>query len=208
MKIRGIIHTSSWVNHNEHKGNAKSTEKRVLCVLCPTVVQPAANAVVIFTNLYPFKAPDCIYLQLKTHTMYQGIQHLHSYFAYLALAALVFAVIHTAISRNKPFTATNKKVALIGLIAAHLQLVFGLVLYFTSPLGIANLSGATMKDSTMRLLALEHPLTMLVAIILITIGYSKSKRATVDADKFKYILRMYGIGLVLILSRIPWKMWF
>lgn len=140
--------------------------------------------------------------------MYQGLQHLHSYFAYLALAAFLFSIIYTAATRNKPFTAANKKVALAGLIAAHLQLVFGLILYFTSPLGIANLSGATMKDPTMRLLALEHPLTMLVAIILITVGYSKSKRATADADKFKYILRMYGIGLVLILSRIPWKMWF
>lgn len=140
--------------------------------------------------------------------MYQGLQHLHSYFAYLALAAFLFSIIYTAATRNKPFTDANKKVALIGLIAAHLQLVFGIILYFTSPLGLANLSGATMKDSTMRLLALEHPLTMLVAIILITVGYSKSKRATADADKFKYILRMYGIGLVLILSRIPWKLWF
>lgn len=140
--------------------------------------------------------------------MYTGIQHLHSYFAYLALAALAFAFIYTLATKGGAFKEANKKVALIGLIAAHCQFLFGLILYVVSPLGFANLSGSTMKDSTMRLLALEHPLTMLIAIVLITIGYSKSKRAETDQAKFKNILVMYGLGLVLILSRIPWSQWF
>lgn len=140
--------------------------------------------------------------------MYQGFLHLHSYFAFLALAALVFSVVHTAISRNKPFTDSNKKVALIGLVATHLQFVFGLLLYFNSPFGISNLSQpGTMGDKGMRLLALEHPLMMLIAVVLVTIGYSRSKRAESSADKFRPILRMYSIGLILILLRLPWNNW-
>jgi heme A synthase len=139
--------------------------------------------------------------------MYHTIQTLHSYFAFILLAGLVYSIIHTAMSKNKPFTDRNKKAALIGLISCHLQLLIGLILYFISPLGKANLSGATMKDADMRLLALEHPLTMLLAIVLVTIGYSKSKRAATDQARFKSILTFYGIALVLILSRIPWKTW-
>lgn len=139
--------------------------------------------------------------------MYPTIQNLHSYFAFILLAALVYSIVYNAMSRTKPFTGSNKKAALIGLISCHLQLVIGLILYFVSPLGKANLSGATMKDADMRLLALEHPLTMLLAIVLVTIGYSKSKRAATDPAKFKSILVFYSIALVLILSRIPWKTW-
>lgn len=141
--------------------------------------------------------------------MYTGLQHLHSFFAYLVLLALVVAVVHAVLglAGKRPFTPTSRKLVLFGLIFAHLQFVFGLILYFISPMGIRNLSGETMKEPMARLLALEHPLMMLVAIILVTIGYVKAKRATVDARKFKLIAWFYGIGLLLILSRIPWALW-
>lgn len=140
--------------------------------------------------------------------MYPAIQHLHSYFAFIVLAGLLYSIIRTATLRNsKPYAVAGKKTALIGLISCHIQFLAGIILYLVSPLGSANLSAATMKDSTMRLLALEHPLTMLLAVVLVTIGYSKAKRASADSDSYKYILRFYGIGLVLILSRIPWKTW-
>ncbi|MGB3869054.1 MAG: hypothetical protein WBG34_03140 [Flavobacteriales bacterium] len=141
--------------------------------------------------------------------MYTGLQHLHSYFAYLVLLALVVAVVHAVLglTGKRPFSSTSRKLALFGLIFAHLQFVFGLVIYFISPMGMRNLSGETMKDPVARLFALEHPLMMLVAIILITIGYAKAKRATVDAKKFKLVAWFYGIGLLLILSRIPWATW-
>jgi hypothetical protein len=64
-----------------------------------------------------------------------------------------------------------------------------------------------MGNSLSRLFALEHPLTMVLGIVLITIGYSKAKRTADDRTKFKLIAWCYGIGLVLILSRIPWMVW-
>lgn len=42
-----------------------------------------------------------------------------------------------------------------------------------------------MKNAVSRLYGLEHPLMMLIAIALITIGYSKAKRAIEDRLKFK-----------------------
>src|SRR3546814_7000817 len=78
--------------------------------------------------------------------------------------------------------------ALLGLICAHLQLVVGLVIYFISPLGIKAASGEAMKISTSRLYFLEHPLMMLIAIILITVGYSKAKKLTVAKKQTERLL--------------------
>jgi NADH:ubiquinone oxidoreductase subunit 2 (subunit N) len=141
--------------------------------------------------------------------MYTGLQHAHSGLAYLLLAALIFAIVYNLIGfmGNKPFTEGNRKIALIGLIAAHIQLLIGLVLYFISPMGMSNFSGANMKDSTARLYMLEHPLMMILAIVLITVGYSRAKKLQDSHQKYKKILIFYTLGLILILSRIPWSAW-
>src|SRR5690606_33507404 len=138
-----------------------------------------------------------------------GLLHAHSGLAYLLLAVLTFAIIYTLIGfmGNKPFTEGNRKVALIGLIASHIQLLIGLVLYFVSPNGLSNFSGANMKDSMSRLLMLEHPLVNIIAIVLITIGYSKAKKLTDSNARYKKILIFFTLGLILILSRIPWSNW-
>ncbi len=142
--------------------------------------------------------------------MYSVLQNIHSYFAYLVLFALLVGAFSAffGYSGNRPFQDRDRKVALIGLIASHIQLVLGLILYFVSPLGAPNLSGATMKDSDSRLYALEHPLINILAIVLITIGYSRAKRLKIDRKRFSSIFVMYGLGLILILSRIPWGAWF
>jgi hypothetical protein len=49
---------------------------------------------------------------------------------------------------------------------------------------------------------------MILAIVLITIGWSKHKKKTTDSAKFKTFAIFYGIALLLILYRIPWINWF
>lgn len=141
--------------------------------------------------------------------MYTGLKHFHSFVAYLALLALTMAVVHAVLSlvNKRPFTPTSKKIVLFGLVSAHVQMLFGIFLYFVSPMGFSNLSGEAMGNSLSRLFALEHPLMMLIGIVLITIGYSKAKRTAEDTRKFRLIAWCYGIGLVLILARVPWMVW-
>jgi NADH:ubiquinone oxidoreductase subunit 2 (subunit N) len=140
--------------------------------------------------------------------MYEIIQKAHSGWAYLVLITLVIAVVNTLIGRNskKEFSAQDRKIALFALIATHLQLVLGFVIYFISPLGMASLG--QMSDKAIRLTSLEHPLINIIAIALITIGWSKHKKAADSQAKFKSIFLFYGLGLLLILSRIPWSLWF
>ncbi len=134
------------------------------------------------------------------------MKHLHSTLAIVLLAALVIAIVITLINYagNKPY---NRKIALLGLISGHLQLVIGLVLYFTSPLGIQSFSGENMKNSLSRLYFLEHPLMMIIGIILITIGFSKAKRIVDQKKANQTVLIFYILGLILILSRIPYSTW-
>jgi uncharacterized membrane protein len=132
--------------------------------------------------------------------------HLHSYFAYVVLALLVISVIMALINTtgNKPF-GSLEKISKFGMIATHTQLLIGIILYIME--GRYVDMGEKMGISAERLLALEHPLTNIIAIVLITVGSSKAKKANTDAQKNKSILIFYGIGLILLLSRIPWSNW-
>lgn len=139
--------------------------------------------------------------------MYHFIQKFHSGWAYLALLILVIAVVNSLIGlfSKKDFTSKDRKIALFALIAIHIQLLVGIILYFVSPLGLDSFG--QMQDKALRLTSLEHPLINIIAIVLITIGWSKHKKLVSSESKFKTFSIFYGIGLLLILSRIPWKLW-
>lgn len=141
--------------------------------------------------------------------MYSIIKTSHSHLAWLVLVVLLIVVVMSAIAHfsKKSWSASDYKLALGGFILSHIQLLFGLVLYFTSPFGMSNLSGDTMKDSFARLLAVEHPFINILAIVLITLGYIKGKKLLNTTGAAKTVFIYYTIGLVLILSRIPWQVW-
>lgn len=144
--------------------------------------------------------------------MYQTILTAHSYLAYIVLAALIVAVVNAIMgfSGNKLFTLEKDyRISLFALIFAHLQLLMGLVLYFISPNGLNAIRTLGMGglNSAARLLAVEHPFVNILAVILITIGWSRHKKILEAKGKFKTIAIFYGLGLLLFLSRIPWGQW-
>ena len=152
-----------------------------------------------------------IFVKTKTINMYDFIQKFHSGWAYLALLVLVVAVVNSLIGMfsKKEFISKDRKIALFALIAIHIQFLVGIILYFVSPNGLNMIKAVGMGGLTTdsRLLALEHPLINVIAIALITIGWSKHKRLMTSESKFKTFSVLYGLGLLLILSRIPWKIW-
>ena len=142
--------------------------------------------------------------------MTTGLQHLHSFIPYLLLPLLALSTIIFLVKflGKNDFTKVDKILGLVTLILSHLQLVFGLVLYFVGPKGFAftKIEGF-MKDPELRLYAVEHISIMILAIALITFGYSKAKRITTDSKKFKTLGLSFLIALILVLSRIPWEVW-
>jgi len=137
----------------------------------------------------------------------------HSYLAYVVLAMLFIAVSNAVLGLvgKKIFTLEKDyRISLFTLVLAHLQLVLGLLVFFTSTSGLKAIQELGMggMNSAARLLAVEHPFINIIAIVLITIGWSRHKKFMEGAKKFKSIAIFYGIGLLLILSRIPWTQWF
>ena len=68
--------------------------------------------------------------------------------------------------------------------------------------------GEVMKNSELRKALVEHPVMIIIAITLITMGFSKHKKKETDQSKFKTIAIFYGIALLIILGMIPWSLWF
>lgn len=136
---------------------------------------------------------------------------IHSYWAYIVLIVLMYAVAKAILgcTQKKQFTDKDLRIGLFALIVSHIQLLIGLVWYFISP-GYKVLkadAGAARSNRVTGLLAVENPTVMILAVVLITIGWSQHKKKTEDAAKFKMFAVFYGIGLLLMLSRIPWNNW-
>ena len=137
---------------------------------------------------------------------------LHSGWAYITLIILIFAVVNAIIglTSKKEFTDKDLRISLFTLIVAHIQLIIGFIAYFVSAqfdYVLDNGMGAAMKEPDIRLFVVEHPLMMILAIVLITMGFSKHKKQNTDKGKFKTIALYYGLGLLFVLSRIPWSQW-
>ncbi len=133
---------------------------------------------------------------------------IHSLWAFLVLALLLIVIIKAVASFKKEFKDIDLRLALFTLIVSHIQLLLGLGVYFSSAAYKSLKANGVSSDSAIRMLQIEHPATMLLAIALITIGYSKQKKKENDASKFKTIAVFYGIALLLMLSMIPWNQWF
>jgi len=100
------------------------------------------------------------------------------------------------------WTSADKKKSLFGMMFTHIQIILGIVLYGMSPK--VSFGEGWIENAMTRFYGLEHITMMLIAAILITIGYSTSKRSQTDKAKFKKILIFYSLGLVVILAAIPW----
>lgn len=136
----------------------------------------------------------------------------HSILAAFVLIAIAMVVFNAVMSlkREEKFKAGDRKLGLIALILTHIQFIIGLIAYYVSPwyetmknVGMGN----AMKNAELRLMSVEHPLMMIIAIALVTVGWSRHKKLTEDKAKFKSFAIFYGIALVVILSRIPWSQW-
>lgn len=141
--------------------------------------------------------------------MYTGLLHTHNMFRWLVLLAMVFAVSFAFIGWFKK-RGWNKKDNISGLVLTifmDIQFLVGIILYaFVSPLTKAAFSdfGAAMKNSALRFYAVEHILLMIIALVLVHIGRSKSKKAVAPWKKHRAAAIYYMIALVLILAAIPW----
>lgn len=137
--------------------------------------------------------------------MYDIIRHLHSINRWIVLALLLFAIL-SAFSKwigNKDYTSSDRKLAMSAMMVTHLQLVLGLILIFISPK--VSFDEGWKDNPIFRYYGLAHLITMVTAIVLITIGYSVGKRRPNAKSKFLITWIFYALGLISMLGGIPWN---
>ena len=140
--------------------------------------------------------------------LYNILRHAHSGLRWLVLILLIAAIV-VAIQRlrgRNTYTDGNRKLYLFALIATHLQVTGGLLLYLlpTTAGGSPKVNFDMAMEKFYRFYTVEHITTMLIAAVLVTIGYSRHKRLTDATDKHRMVALFYGLGLLLILIAIPW----
>ena len=137
------------------------------------------------------------------------LQAIHNILRWIVLlfAALTIFTTITGLGGKKEFTHGDKRTALYLLISVDLQLVIGLVLYYLHGY-FSNFSGGkmadVMKDPIARFWTVEHTSGMLLAIILVHIGYAGTKGARPHIAKFRRLFWCTLIAVVLMLASIPW----
>ena len=127
--------------------------------------------------------------------------HSHSGLRWLVLGLLIYAIYNAAVNKTS-YEKRDKMVNLFAMISLHIQLLLGLILYYTS--GNVSFDSGWMKNPVTRFYGMEHLLGMLLAIIVVTVGRKMAEKQEVVEHKNKKILVWYTIGLFLILASIPW----
>ncbi|MEY3075641.1 MAG: hypothetical protein RJB25_1284 [Bacteroidota bacterium] len=130
----------------------------------------------------------------------QALVSAHSGLRWIALLLLLLAIINAFTAKN--YEKKHRLVNLFTMITFHTQLVLGIILYFISDK--VQFTEGWMKEAMYRFYGMEHLIGMLLAIIAITIGHSKSKKGADAAAKFKAIKLWYVLALILVVAFIPW----
>jgi low temperature requirement protein LtrA len=131
--------------------------------------------------------------------MYNILRSAHSGWRYVVLILLILAVAQALAGffGKKDYTEGNRKINVFTLISAHIQLLFGLAVYFLGEW--FKMDSSTPMGSYWKM---EHLSLMVVAVILITIGNAKSKKVVDSVAKHKTIAIFFGIALLLVLVAI------
>lgn len=142
--------------------------------------------------------------------MYYTLLFIHSWLRWVVLILAIIVIVRSFSGwfGKKAFTKADNKNAIFFVSSMHLQLLIGLILYFVySEVGYkAFQSGmsAVMSNKSLRYWAVEHISTMIIAVVLVQIGRTRSKKAKEAIQKHKNLAIFSLLGIVLVLIRIPW----
>lgn len=139
---------------------------------------------------------------------YLFLKNIHNLLRWLVIFSCFWALwrVWGGLAARSVWTKKDRLAGLIFTSVLNVQFLIGLVLIGISPLMRSAMLdfGATMKNSSLRFFLVEHPVMMLLAVIIAQAGFSMSKRVPDDHKKFARATIMYTISAVLILAAIPW----
>jgi hypothetical protein len=139
--------------------------------------------------------------------MEQGLLHLHNFMRWVVLLFALLTIVRSmmGMANNAAFTSGDRKTGLFLMISADIQLLLGFALYYLKGwFTVLTSGGDIMSNKANRFFAVEHLAGMLIAIILIHIGYAASKKNIADRAKHKKLFWFTLIAVLIIIATIPW----
>jgi hypothetical protein len=142
--------------------------------------------------------------------MISVLLQVHSILRWVILLLLFLSIVQSFIGwvKRRELREMDVKIWLFTMICAHTTLLVGLILLFFGRFGILSTGlpegVILMKDKFYRFFWVEHPVGMLVATILITLGWGVVKKQMTDPVKYKRAFWFFLLALVMILAVIPW----
>lgn len=141
--------------------------------------------------------------------MYSAALIFHSLLRWVVLLAGLLAVARACAgwTGKRPWTTADNRAGIWFTAALDLQLLAGLLLYLAlSPLTQAAMENvaATMQNSSLRFWSVEHPLGMVIALVLAHVGRVRIRKAITDTSRHRIAAILFGIAMVAILLSLPW----
>lgn len=127
---------------------------------------------------------------------------LHSVVRYIVLIMIIVLIVKSLMGwmNKSEYNSGDNKISLFTLIATHIQFLLGLILYFVSP--FVQFNENTMKEDAIRYWTVEHITVMLIAVVLITVARSTSKKFADGPSRHRRLFILNTIALLLILVGI------
>jgi hypothetical protein len=141
--------------------------------------------------------------------MYTFLLTVHSYLRWLVLISALIAIARALLgmAQRRTWMPADDRTARWFGISLDAQVLIGLILYFfLSPFTMSAWGdiGAAMRDPTVRFIAIEHQVGMIVAVALANIGRARIRKSKDPARRHRTALIFFGLALVVMLISIPW----
>ena len=138
--------------------------------------------------------------------MHLILEEVYIYWSSIVIVTLFFGTSNAIVSffKRKSFKTFDLRLFLFGLIFSYILLCIGLTLYLISPKFNLWYKFSVIKvieNKEVRFFLLEYPLTNLMMVFLITVGWSLSQFTVDSRKKFLRIGIFYGLGLMILIYR-------
>ena len=138
---------------------------------------------------------------------FSGFFKLYFYWEYIVIISTLVAVINSllGIFSKKSFQNFDLRITLFSLIFNYIFLIIGLFIFVSNSLLLFwYYDNKLMIEQDNFLFYISPHLLNLIAVLILTIGWSLHKKSNISLKKFLRILGFYFLGLLILIGKFIW----
>ena len=138
---------------------------------------------------------------------FSGFFKLYFYWEYIVIISTIVVVINSLLGvfSDKSFQKFDIRITLFSLIFNYIFLIIGLFIFLSNALLLFWYSdNKLILDQNNFLFYISPHLLNLIAVLILTIGWSLHKKSNISLKKFLRILGFYFLGLLILVGKFFW----